>query len=112
MREPPAGALLGRAIACFHPQTFAPRELLVLYEADDHVTRDYLATVQDPAGRGIAVPTLPKLTLGAWRNRAIAPAAAITSPSGTMTIGRRRTAWRRRRRTAGKAPCVLSRWIL
>jgi glycosyltransferase involved in cell wall biosynthesis len=63
---------LKRAITCFTRQTYAPRELVVVYESDDWATRDYLAGLPaDASLRVVEVPALPKQTLGALRNIAV-----------------------------------------
>lgn len=63
--------LLRRAVACFQRQTYEPRELVVLFETDDHASLDYLGTLQDSRVRPIAVPALPRLSLGRLRNRSV-----------------------------------------
>ncbi len=59
---------LRRAVSCFLNQTYQNRELVVLYEADDPGTRDYLATLTEPSIRPVEVPAAPRLRLGALRN--------------------------------------------
>jgi hypothetical protein len=63
--------LLDRAVRCFLGQTWPNRELLVVFESDDHATRSYLETIADPSVRAIEIPHLPKLSLGALRNVAV-----------------------------------------
>jgi len=63
--------LLRRSVACFLNQTFAPRELVIQYEADDPATQRYVATLDDPRIRGLEIPASPRLRLGERRNRAI-----------------------------------------
>ena len=67
-------ALLRRAVACFLAQTHPAREMVVLYEDDDAITRQYLATLSNPGVRPIEVPALPKQPLGALRNLAVGAA--------------------------------------
>lgn len=64
--------LLRRSVACFQEQTYAARELLIQYEADDAATRRYVATLDDPRIRGVEIPDSPRLRLGERRNLAIA----------------------------------------
>lgn len=63
--------LLKRAIACFHAQTYASKELIIVYEDDDAFTKDYLRTLSAPDIHKIGVVRSPGLTLGQLRNRAI-----------------------------------------
>ncbi len=63
--------LLRRSVACFLNQTFAPRELVIQYEADDPATQRYVATLDDPRIRGLEIPASPRLRLGERRNRAV-----------------------------------------
>ena len=65
-------ALLQRAIHCFRSQTYANRELIILYETDDAATAQVVASLaHEPAIRGIAISHSPKLTLGELRNESI-----------------------------------------
>jgi glycosyltransferase involved in cell wall biosynthesis len=59
---------LRRAVECFRNQTYQHRELVVLYQADDRVTRDYLARARGPSIRPVEVPSSPRLRLGSLRN--------------------------------------------
>lgn len=63
--------LLRRAVACFQAQTYARRELVLLYESDDAATRDFAACLHDPAVRAVEVPAVPKQPLGTLRNLAL-----------------------------------------
>lgn len=63
--------LLRRAVACFQAQTYAPRELVLLYESDDIATRDYARTLADPSIRPLEIAASPKQPLGVLRNLAI-----------------------------------------
>ncbi len=63
--------LLRRAVACFQAQTYAARELVLLYESDDLATRDYARGLADPLIRCVEVPAVPRQPLGALRNLAI-----------------------------------------
>lgn len=69
-------AMLARAIACFRSQTYANKELLILYESDDLPTVHFLASQRPVAGiRYVCAEGQPKKTLGALRNLAVAAAA-------------------------------------
>jgi glycosyltransferase involved in cell wall biosynthesis len=69
--------LLSRAIDCFMRQTYGPRELVIVYEADDVPTRDFLATQDSCMIRAVEVPTTPKLQLGGLRNVALASSQGL-----------------------------------
>lgn len=62
---------LQRAIRCFQAQSYPNRELLILYEDDDHPTREYIGGISDPRISKVEVSASPKLTLGRLRNLAI-----------------------------------------
>ncbi len=64
--------LLKRAVACFLQQTYIPRELVIVYDADDVATRDFAGGLDSPWIRRVEAPATPKLPLGAARNLAIA----------------------------------------
>jgi len=109
-------SFLRRAVACFLHQTYSPRELVVVHDADDPATRDFLATRDDQLSiRALEVPVTPRLSLGALRNRAIA------SSQGFYVAQWDDDDWYAPNRLAsqihtlqqsGKAGCVLWRWIL
>jgi cellulose synthase/poly-beta-1,6-N-acetylglucosamine synthase-like glycosyltransferase len=65
--------LLKRSIECFLAQTYANRELIVLYEDDDTATEEFVGNGFSPDSgvRLIRVPAYPKMTLGELRNVAI-----------------------------------------
>lgn len=63
--------LLKRAIATFHAQTYANKELLIVYEDDDAFSKAYLKKLSAPDIQTIEVPRSPDLTLGKLRNRAV-----------------------------------------
>lgn len=64
---------LERAIACFRAQTYPEKELVILYESEDHIARDVLAKYESEKDITIVcLPSNPKKTLGALRNIAIA----------------------------------------
>lgn len=63
--------MLKRAVSCFQNQTYPNRELVVIYEADDPETREYLVSIDSPMIRPLEVSTSPKLALGALRNISI-----------------------------------------
>ncbi len=66
--------MLRHAVACFLAQTWVARELVVLHEDRDRATAAWLATLAEPRIRAVVVPALPRLTLGAKRNLAVAAA--------------------------------------
>lgn len=63
-------SLLRRAIACFLAQTYQPRELLVLHDAedDDPETYNYLSALNEPSVRTIKTASHTQPTLGELRN--------------------------------------------
>lgn len=63
--------LLGRSIHCFRKQTWPYKELVIVYEDDDSVTRDFLANVRDSDIRILEMRSTPKKSLGELRNIAI-----------------------------------------
>lgn len=65
-------ALLQRAIYCFRSQTYANKELIILYETNDDESEQVIASLlHEPAIRGVAISHCPKLTLGELRNESI-----------------------------------------
>jgi len=60
--------MLRRAVACFLQQTYQPCELVLVHQADDAHTLDYLATLDVPSIRTVEVPASPRLNVGALRN--------------------------------------------
>jgi glycosyltransferase involved in cell wall biosynthesis len=63
--------LLKRAVTCFLSQTYAAKELLVVYPVDDTDTLDYLLHLPDPRIRSYAFQPAPHLSLGDKRNISI-----------------------------------------
>ena len=114
-------AMLHRAVECFRQQTYTPRELIVLFEADDPATRQYLASIgeaSDPAMsiRGVEASVVPKkLTLGALRNLAVSASRGhyIAQWDDDDWHAPQRLAKQiEALRSAGKQACVLLRWTL
>jgi glycosyltransferase involved in cell wall biosynthesis len=66
--------MLRHAVACFLQQTWTACELVVLHEDRDRASAAYLATLVEPRIRPVVVPTLPRLSLGAKRNRSVVEA--------------------------------------
>lgn len=64
-------ALLRRAVQCFRQQTYAPRELLIVYESDDPATRAFVRHLDDSDIRVVEVAAQPRQSLGALRNLAV-----------------------------------------
>jgi glycosyltransferase involved in cell wall biosynthesis len=107
--------MLRRVISCFLNQTYQHRELVVVYEADDSATRDYLATLKDLSIRPIEVASSPKLSLGALRN------ISIQASCGHYIAQWDDDDWYAPTRLAeqigairesGKRGCVLLRWVM
>jgi glycosyltransferase involved in cell wall biosynthesis len=107
--------LLRRAVSCFQAQTYAQRELVLLYESDDFATRDYALSIADPMVVPVEIPAVPKQPLGTLRN------LAIESGSGDYVaqwddddwhsparLEAQMSAIREHRRPG----CVLYRWVL
>lgn len=63
-------ALLHKAIRCYANQTYANRELVIVYDSDDAETRRYLQRLDDRSILPVTAPTGRRLTLGALRNLA------------------------------------------
>lgn len=106
---------LRRAITCFQRQTHAARELLVVFESDDMATRDFLASVNEPAVRVLEVPYLPKQSLGALRNLAVqaAQGAFIAQWDDDDWHGPTRLAEQLRALADQRySACALMRWVL
>lgn len=69
-REKPL--LLRRAIDCFLAQTYPNRELIILYEADDVATKDFIDSMPfNPQIKIVTVARSSETRLGGLRNRAI-----------------------------------------
>lgn len=107
--------MLRRAVSCFLNQTYPARELLVVHEADDAATRDYLAASIHPAIRSVEVGVSPKLSLGDLRN------LSIQSSRGHFVAQWDDDDWHGPTRLAdqigairqsGRVGCVLSRWLM
>lgn len=107
--------MLRRAVSCFLTQSYPNRELLVVYEADDPATRDYLSALNQPAIRSVEVGVSPKLSLGALRN------ISIQSSRGHFVAQWDEDDWYGPTRLAdqidairqsGLQGCVLSRWLM
>lgn len=72
-----APLLLSRAISCFTTQTYANKELLVVYESDNEQIFEVIEKQENRGGNihYIEMPANPKITLGALKNNAIELAA-------------------------------------
>jgi glycosyltransferase involved in cell wall biosynthesis len=65
-------AVLKRSIDCFKAQSYENKELIVVYESDDALTKESVAEYSGQTSiRFIEVPSSPKRTLGYLRNYAI-----------------------------------------
>ncbi len=131
--------LLKRAIACFHAQSYPQKELVLLYEHDDHDTRAFAdtlgahrrITLKEEPGSGawtqqeqgesggdllvIEVEALSKKTLGTLRNLAVA------FSRGSYVCQWDDDDWYREDRLAvqmgalqasGRAACTLAQWLM
>jgi len=106
--------LLRRAVACFHAQTYAERELIAVYEADDVETREYLRAAASDGLRVFEVPVDRKRTLGELRNYTVEVSRGdyVCQWDDDDWYGDDRLAAQMRALLeSGKAACVLSRWI-
>ena len=65
---------LKQTIECYHQQSYAQRELIILCENDDPQTIEFLRSFDDPDIHVHIVPRAPRLTLGELRNRAMSAA--------------------------------------
>lgn len=63
--------MLRRAVSCFLDQSYQPRELVILYQTDDHATIDYLSKLDEPSVRAVEVAHSPRLSTGSLRNIAL-----------------------------------------
>jgi glycosyltransferase involved in cell wall biosynthesis len=107
--------MLKRAVSCFQHQTYPHRELVIIYEADDPETREYLAGIDSPMIRLLEVSTAPKLSLGALRNISIefSQGRYLAQWDDDDWHGPTRLAEQMAAiRQSGRPVCVLMRWIL
>jgi glycosyltransferase involved in cell wall biosynthesis len=105
--------LLRRAVRCFREQTHPNRELLILFDADDSATRDYVATLADDRVRAVEVPVSPRQKLGALRNLAVAQARGqyvCQWDDDDWYHPERLAVQLSALRASGRPACVLSRW--
>src|SRR5215217_919386 len=103
---------LRRAVESFRLQTYANRELCVLYQAGDAPTRAYLETLEDPRIRPMSIDFARPVPFGALRNISLRTAAgeyfAIWDDDDWSAPDRlevQMTALR----ASGKSACVLRR---
>lgn len=107
--------MLRRAVSCFLNQSYPDRELVVVYEADDAATRDYLAASTHPAIRSVEVGVSPKLSLGDLRNISIQASRGrfVAQWDDDDWYGPSRLADQIDAiRQSGRLGCVLSRWLM
>jgi glycosyltransferase involved in cell wall biosynthesis len=105
--------LLSRAVRCFLDQSHPSRELLIVFDADDTATRQYVDTLADERIRGIEVPVSPRRSLGSLRNLAVAEARGqyiCQWDDDDWYHPDRLTAQLSALRASGRPACVLSRW--
>lgn len=107
--------MLRRAVSCFLNQSYQDRELVVVYEADDAATRDYLAASIHPAIRSVEVGVSPKLLLGDLRNISIESSRGhfVAQWDDDDWYGPTRLAEQiDAMRKSVRQGCVLSRWLM
>ena len=107
--------MLRRAVSCFLNQSYQDRELVVVYEADDAATRDYLAALIHPAIRSVEVGVSPKLLLGDLRNISIQSSRGhfVAQWDDDDWYGPTRLAEQiDAMRQSVRQGCVLSRWLM
>lgn len=63
--------LLSRSIECFQKQSYANKELLIVYSTSNTPTGELLAKINDPQIRSFAVTDFEKITLGELRNLSV-----------------------------------------
>lgn len=63
--------MLKRAISCFLKQTYPARELLIVYQSDDELTRTFLSQLGMPSIRSLMVEAGLKMNTGQLRNFAL-----------------------------------------
>lgn len=63
--------MLKRAIFCFLKQTYPARELLIVYQSDDELTRTFLSQLGMPSIRSLMVEAGLKMNTGQLRNLAL-----------------------------------------
>lgn len=107
--------MLRRAVACFQRQTYAARELVIVYESDDLATRQFVLTLSDPKIITLEVGASPRLPLGGLRN------LAVRACRGSYIAQWDDDDWYAPLRlevqmqvlhSTGRAGCVLTRWTL
>ena len=107
--------LLRRAVHCFLSQTYRYRELIVVYEADDLNTREYLHSLCEPSIFAIEAPSSPRTRLGSLRN------LSVQAAHGRYVAQWDDDDWYAPERLAvqmvaiqqsSKPACVLSRWTI
>jgi glycosyl transferase family 2 len=106
-------ALLSRAVRCFSEQSYQHRELLIVFEADDAATRQYISALADVRIRGMEVAASPRQTLGSLRNLAVAEARGqyvCQWDDDDWYHPERLAAQLTALRASGRPACVLSRW--
>jgi glycosyltransferase involved in cell wall biosynthesis len=105
--------MLARAVECFRRQTFAKRELVIVYGAYDRDTARYVESLQDPSIRAVRVTK--RYRLGWLRNIAVENArgeyVAVWDDDDWSGPNRLQAQLRAIERS-GKAACTLSKVIL
>jgi len=68
--------MLSRVIRCFYAQSYQNKEMIIVYEEDDHATAAFVSN-HNHLGANIQlvkIPAAPRMTLGALRNKGISAA--------------------------------------
>lgn len=108
-------ALLKRAVHSFLHQTYSPCELIILFEADDIATRDYVRLLNEPRILVLEVQAMPRLSLGSLRNIAVRDARGTYIAQwddDDWSAPTRLTEQMAAIRSSRRAGCVLLRWVL
>src|SRR5882762_9182892 len=65
---------LKRAVNCFYGQSYARKELVIVYEGNKTEASKWISHLKDPKIKVVHVSVIPKLSLGELRNISIAHA--------------------------------------
>lgn len=104
---------LKRAIDCFLKQTYANKELVVVYESDDQASVTFLNEIDHDFFKKVEVEAVPKQPLGALRNIAIEQSTGdyfAQWDDDDFYDKERLELQYQQLINAGKEACVLRRW--
>ncbi|WP_229688700.1 glycosyltransferase family 2 protein [Puia dinghuensis] len=108
--------MLSRIIECFEEQTYPNKELLVLYEDTDEMTKSWVSSIRSRPGiRFLEVFGSPKQTLGTLRNYAIEKSAGeyvCQWDDDDWYHFRRLEQQYDHIRVSGKSGVILKRWVI